>query len=309
MSEPRRMAAQSSTTPSLSAAPPRSAEPRFPPFRRARTRDRFSITVGGRATLLGVDELRWPEGWQTEAIAAVLPFSGTAERLHILIGTEELRTFGPIAGRVYRGDDGTVMIVDDHDDRRGGLPWPLLTGPVLEIRLLRPRRRALVLFRHPDWTPPDGSPPTPGPASTGTAPDDPAAGGGTAREGPSAEPDRFIIVTSALSLARELWRYGEPGLAQRALGLDPAEVLEIGRRAGRMILSGEADAAWPTGPKHGAVLLAATEHLEGRKRPCARTRRLPERSLPSELRAALEERRQAVLPVTMLLDEELRRSR
>jgi hypothetical protein len=57
------------------------------------------------------------------------------------------------------------------------------------------------------------------------------------------------IVTSNLVLARILWSYGEPELAARAITLDPEVVLDIGIRAGELITSGEANTAWPDGPK------------------------------------------------------------
>jgi hypothetical protein len=38
-----------------------------------------------------------------------------------------------------------------HDRTGRSYPWKLLSGPVLEIKLLRPRRRAVLLYRHPDW--------------------------------------------------------------------------------------------------------------------------------------------------------------
>lgn len=87
---------------------------------------------------------------------------------------------------------------------------------------------------------------------------------------------------SASSYAAELWRYGEPELAERAARLTVDELAAIGDRAGAMSLSGEAARLWPDGPSSptDAAMLAAIEHLEGRARPCARARRLPRRSLP-----------------------------
>jgi len=91
------------------------------------------------------------------------------------------------------------------------------------------------------------------------------------------------VITSSLSLARELWRHGEPELARGALQLSPDQVADIGHRAGQLHISGEADRLWPDGPKGKIVLLAVIEQLEGRARPCARNRRLPEKTLPEEL--------------------------
>ena len=45
------------------------------------------------------------------------------------------------------------MIIHDRSGRWDVYPEPLLLGPVLRIELLRPRRRRLVLFAHPDWKP------------------------------------------------------------------------------------------------------------------------------------------------------------
>ncbi len=98
------------------------------------------------------------------------------------------------------------------------------------------------------------------------------------------------VVTSSLSLARELWRYGEAELADRALHLSPDQVADIGQRAGQLHTSRQAEKLWPGGPGGKIVLLAAIELLEGRARPCARDRRLPEKMLPQQLQATEEER-------------------
>lgn len=112
-----------------------------------------------------------------------------------------------------------------------------------------------------------------------------------------------IIGTPAISLARELWRYGEPELAERAFALRPAEMARIGKRAGALLNSAEADRLWPDGPRYKALLLAGVEHLEGKPRPCPRTRRLPECNLPPHLQATEDERWAAMAAQ----DEELRR--
>ena len=98
------------------------------------------------------------------------------------------------------------------------------------------------------------------------------------------------VITSSLSLARELWRYGEAELANRALRLSADQVADTGLRAGHLQISGEANRLWPSGPSGKAVLLAVVEQLEGHARPCARNRRLPEKKLPAELQATEEER-------------------
>ena len=98
------------------------------------------------------------------------------------------------------------------------------------------------------------------------------------------------VITSSLSLARELWRHGESELADRALQLTPDQVADIGHRAGHLYTSGEADRLWPGGPSGKAGLLAVIEQLEGHARPCARSRRLPEKALPKQLQATEDER-------------------
>jgi hypothetical protein len=117
------------------------------------------------------------------------------------------------------------------------------------------------------------------------------------------------VVTSSLSLARELWRFGEPDLAARARRLSPLEVLEIGSRAGELIVARAGKASWPEGPRGSEVVLAAIERLEGRPRPPRRRRRLPERQLPADLQATEKERWEAARPVGQLLTELQTRNR
>ena len=109
------------------------------------------------------------------------------------------------------------------------------------------------------------------------------------------------IITSSLSLARQLWRYGEPELADRVLRLTPTEVAGIGARAG-VLYGAQADALWPHGPGDRALVLAAIEHLEGVARRCHRARRLPEKSLPAGLQASEDQRWAASLPVAAVVD-------
>jgi hypothetical protein len=104
------------------------------------------------------------------------------------------------------------------------------------------------------------------------------------------------VVTTALSLARELWRYGEPDLVNRALSLTPEAVLSIGSRAFPIYDSFET--IWPGGPKRAYVVLAAIEYLEGVVRPCARRTRLPETRLPEYLQASEAQRWAALAPIT-----------
>ena len=112
------------------------------------------------------------------------------------------------------------------------------------------------------------------------------------------------IVTSSLSLARQLWRYGEAHLADRARRLKPEDMIGLGERAGEIQTSGEGDRLWPDGPRDDkALLLAATELLEGTPRPTQRARRLPVGKLPAELHATEDELWDAANEVSM---EELR---
>lgn len=110
----------------------------------------------------------------------------------------------------------------------------------------------------------------------------------------------FAITMPAVSYARELWRFGEADLAQRAAAMSPGQCADVGERAGDLSMSGEAERLWPDGPRGhaSAVLLAAVEYLEGRARPCARVHRLPEKSLPEEWKLSEEERWGAIEPVT-----------
>lgn len=97
-------------------------------------------------------QLIWPDGWQDEAIAAAEPYVGTDERLDILVGDPTTSRSGTLmGGHVYCGEDGAVMVIHDRSGRPDVYPWRLLAGPVLVLNLLRPRRRALELYRHPDW--------------------------------------------------------------------------------------------------------------------------------------------------------------
>ena len=99
-------------------------------------------------------DLRWPEQWQPEAIAAALPYVGTDERLDILVGPPETSLSGTrLAGHLHAGEDGEVMIIHDRSGRADVYRWHLLAGPVLLVKLLRPRRPAKELYRHPEWAP------------------------------------------------------------------------------------------------------------------------------------------------------------
>jgi hypothetical protein len=102
----------------------------------------------------GPSEIEWPAHWQREAIEAVLPYVGSEERLRILVDDPRKAIHGTlIEGHVYV-EKGTPVIIYKRSDRPDFFPWELLSGPVLRIELMRPRRRPLVLFAHPDWKPP-----------------------------------------------------------------------------------------------------------------------------------------------------------
>jgi hypothetical protein len=66
------------------------------------------------------------------------------------------------------------------------------------------------------------------------------------------------VVTSSLSLARELWRYGESELADRALRLSPGQVADIGHRAGQPELR-----YTPTGVPVASFRVASTTRFKG----------------------------------------------
>ena len=99
-----------------------------------------------------MDDLSWPDRWQPEAVEAVRPYVDADARLEILVDDPATAISGTLlGGYVYRGADGSVMIIHDHSGRPDVYPWRLLAGPVLRVSLLRPRRRRLDLYVHPDW--------------------------------------------------------------------------------------------------------------------------------------------------------------
>lgn len=95
----------------------------------------------------------------------------------------------------------------------------------------------------------------------------------------------FRIVTTSRSLARELWRYGEEALAERAAVLSVERVAEIGQRAGALVDDSRlANAIWQGLPSvRGHLVLATIEALEGSLRAPTRRRRRPEKDLPAKL--------------------------
>jgi hypothetical protein len=107
-----------------------------------------------------------------------------------------------------------------------------------------------------------------------------------------AKPGQVVIISSGMSIAQDLWRFGEPGLADRMLPLSPELVADIGERAGAMYIAGEVRRHWPAAPAseaRAALVLVAIAEFEGRPRPPARGRRLRKSSLPSHLTASDED--------------------
>jgi hypothetical protein len=92
-----------------------------------------------------VDEIRWPAGWQQEAIDALLPYRGTDDRVDIDFGTEDGEFVASLGGHVYV-EDGEPTIIWDRSGRPDVYPWKLLTGPVVKIELVVPRHRPRLLF-------------------------------------------------------------------------------------------------------------------------------------------------------------------
>ena len=97
-------------------------------------------------------ELRFPDRWQPEAIAAVRPHVGADVRLSILVGDPTTSIDGSLLeGFVFADEAGTVRIIHDRSGRPDVYPWDLLLGPVLRVDLLRPRKRRQRLYTHPSW--------------------------------------------------------------------------------------------------------------------------------------------------------------
>ncbi len=118
------------------------------------------------------------------------------------------------------------------------------------------------------------------------------------------------VVTTPLSLARDLWRYGEDDLVVAALVLSAEQVADIGARAGALMLDPDtANAIWPGLPRQGFLLIAALEVLAGSARPAKRSRRRAEKAMPVNL-VASEAARWAdpmLAEVTRVVDERNRR--
>jgi hypothetical protein len=99
------------------------------------------------------------------------------------------------------------------------------------------------------------------------------------------------VVTTPLSLARNLWRYGEDELVEAALALSAEQVADIGERAGELMSDrAAANAIWPGLPERGYILIAALEMLDGSSRRAKRSRRRAENAMPANLVAGEAER-------------------
>ena len=102
-----------------------------------------------------MQDAAWPPRWQQEAIDAVLPYLGTDDRLHILLGDPNTSLSGTaIQGHLYV-EDRQPKVIYDRSGRSDVYPSPLLSGPVLRVELLRPKRKRRVLYSNPAWRPPD----------------------------------------------------------------------------------------------------------------------------------------------------------
>lgn len=82
----------------------------------------------------------------------VEPYFNSDARVRLVVGGPQKSVDGTVLeGHLFWGDDGSPKALYDRSGRPDMYPWDLLAGPVLEIDVLRPRRPALLVFRHPDW--------------------------------------------------------------------------------------------------------------------------------------------------------------
>jgi len=110
-----------------------------------------------RSSTVGRNDLgaiRWPAHWQTEAIDAVRPYLGTEERLRITLDDPETAIDGTVLEGNIHVEDATPVMTFDRSGKTGIFPWKLIAGPVLRFELIRPRKRPVLLYAHPDWDPP-----------------------------------------------------------------------------------------------------------------------------------------------------------
>jgi hypothetical protein len=100
-----------------------------------------------------VSDWNWPASWQAEARAALIPYVDEDTRVEIIVDDPASTIDGTvIAGFVY-SDGKELRIIHDRSGRPDVYPWDLLSGPVLRIWALPPRRKRVLLYAHPDWTP------------------------------------------------------------------------------------------------------------------------------------------------------------
>lgn len=105
---------------------------------------------------VGHDEgmpITWPLAWQAEARAALLPSIGGDDRVRITVDPPTAISGTVLEGFLYQ-DGPRLMIIHDRSGRADVYPCEVLSGPVLRIELLRPRRRSQVVYAHPEWSPP-----------------------------------------------------------------------------------------------------------------------------------------------------------
>lgn len=92
------------------------------------------------------------------------------------------------------------------------------------------------------------------------------------------------VRTSAVSLARLLWWYGEDDLWPRALQLRPTVVADLAPEFGRLASDRSAvERVWPNAPRDAPLLLPTIHFLTGEARPAVRIRRRPTRDMPAVL--------------------------
>ena len=101
-------------------------------------------------------EIEWPRRWQDAAKRVISPYFGRDSRLRIVVDDPATAIDGSVLeGFVYL--DGAVpTIIHDRSGRLNVYPWPLPQGPVLRIYELTPRRKPLVVYAHPGWSPRHG---------------------------------------------------------------------------------------------------------------------------------------------------------
>jgi hypothetical protein len=103
-----------------------------------------------------VTDIQWPDRWQKEARTALATLFGSDVRVRIIVDDPATAIDGTVLeGFVYLDQD-IPTIIHDHSGRADVFPWKLLSGPVLRICQLVPRRPPRVVYAHPDWNPRHG---------------------------------------------------------------------------------------------------------------------------------------------------------